>query len=170
VQAADKKLFALDENFPEPIIGMMSTFIPAAEFVSVRHIDSTFPGLDDWELLVALRNHNRVWDGLITMDRRMLNLAQELSVLIQTGMTLVVVYGQGHNPVRATGLVLTHIDHICHHTMQRRGQVWELTAAQREAKKPHEYLHKIALNQNMTLEELYRMYQLQPGTLRPRSP
>jgi hypothetical protein len=45
----------------------------------------------------------------------MLSLAKEMTVLSQTGLTLVVAKGQGHNPIRAVGL-LCHLAHICHHT------------------------------------------------------
>jgi hypothetical protein len=165
---ANPKLFALDENFPEPIIRMLDKFITVAEFVSVRHIDPSFPGLDDWQLIAALHNHDRPWDGLITMDRRMLSLAPELNALIQTGLTLVVVHGQGHNPIRATGLVLTHIDHICGQTRPGRGQVWDLSAAQRDHKRPLEYLEKLARMHNTTAQELMRHHQLPPGYLRPK--
>jgi hypothetical protein len=87
---------------------------------------SSFAKLDDWELLLELHNHERPWDGMITTDRRLPVLPKEMVVLRQTHLTLVVANGLGDNPIRATGVLLAHIDHICHHTCRDRSQIWDL--------------------------------------------
>jgi hypothetical protein len=86
------------------------------ELVPVRAIYASWATLDDWELLLALHRHERRWDGLMTNDDAMLSLAKEMTVLSQTGLTLVVAKGEGHNPIRAVGALLCHLPHICHHT------------------------------------------------------
>jgi hypothetical protein len=101
-----KRLFALDENFPYPLIdGLRVAFEDFAELVSLRDISDDLLEVDDWELLLRLHQHERSWDGLITNDEAMLSLAKEMTVLDQTGLTLVVAKGQGHNAIRATGVL-----------------------------------------------------------------
>ncbi len=109
------RLFALDHNFPQPVLAAMAHALPQVELVPIRDIDPTFADLDDWELLCELHRHERPWDGMITNDDAMLSLPKEMTVLSQTGRTLVVAKGEGHNPIRAVGTLLCHLTHICHH-------------------------------------------------------
>jgi hypothetical protein len=102
--------FALDQNFPEPIVdGLADWLAPDAELVPIRRIDTRMATLDDWEVLAALHSDKTVWDGLITTDAKMLSLPRELAVLSQTRLTLVVAEAVGHDPIKATGLVLAHL-------------------------------------------------------------
>ena len=98
------RLFALDHNFPRPIVDALVEFSVEAELVRVDQIDDRMPDLDDWELLLALHHHDRAWDGLITTDSSMLQQPRELAVRLQTRLTLVVAMGSGHDPLKATGL------------------------------------------------------------------
>ena len=94
-----RRLFALDHNFPDPIVAALADFQADAELVRIDQIDERLPELDDWELLLALHHHARPWDGLITTDSGMLNQPLELATLVQTKLTLVVAMEAGHNPV-----------------------------------------------------------------------
>ena len=74
--------FALDHNFPQPIVAVLSEFQADAELVRVDAIDSRMSDLDDWELILALHHHAEAWDGLITTDSSMLAQGPELAALI----------------------------------------------------------------------------------------
>lgn len=102
------------------------------------------------------------------MDRRMLDLPRELTVLSQTGLTLVVINGHGHNPVRATGILLAHIDHICHHTRRNKPQIWDLSVAQKEHRKPGEYLSRMAQIRRCTVQSIMDAHKLPPDALKVR--
>jgi len=91
---APRRLFALDQNFPEPIVRSLDAFLECAELVPVRLIEERMPRLEDWELLKAIHDHERDWDGLITSDDSMLNDARAMAVLKRTGLTLVIAHGQ----------------------------------------------------------------------------
>ncbi|MGH2834292.1 MAG: hypothetical protein ACRDK2_16100 [Solirubrobacteraceae bacterium] len=78
------RLFALDKNFPEPIVGVLSDFQADAQLVPLDRIDQRMSTLDDWELLLALHHHADPWDGLVTTDSSMLSQGRELAKLIQT--------------------------------------------------------------------------------------
>lgn len=49
-----RRLFALDHNFPQPVLAAMADALPFVELVPVRDIDPGFAALDDWELLREL--------------------------------------------------------------------------------------------------------------------
>ena len=164
--AVDRRLFALDHNFPEPVLAVFGEFLPFVELVPLRSIDPTWTDLDDWELLVALHRHEREWDGLITNDENMLSLAKEMTVLSQTRLTLVVVKGEGHNPIRAVGSLLCHVRHICHHTVRDRAQVWNLRVAQKNHDEVGVYLTKIAERDKSSVADLLSRNRLPPGRLR----
>jgi len=137
-------LFALDQNFPEPIVAALNEFIPEAELVPIRDIDPLLAEIEDWQVLLALLHHAQPWDGLITNDARMLNLPREMAVLRQTNLTLVVAHDSGHDPIRATGLLFTHLGYICRETSADTPQVWELKANNRPARDAWIYLDRIA--------------------------
>ncbi len=138
-------LFALDQNFPEPIIAALNEYIPEAELVPLRVVDPMLAEIDDWQVLLALHHHDRDWDGLITNDDSMLNLPREMAVLRQTNLTLVVAHDSGHDPIRATGLLFTHLGYI---------------ARNRPARNAWHHLTRIADHQNTTAQNLWRQSRL----------
>src|SRR5438270_13287405 len=100
------RLFALDQNFPQPIVDSLREWLQDdAELVPIANIHPGMATLEDWEVLLALHTDGRSWDGLITTDANMLRLPRELTVLCQTKLTLVVAVAAGHDPIKATGLV-----------------------------------------------------------------
>jgi hypothetical protein len=153
-------LFALDQNFPEPIIEALNDFIPEVELVPLRDVDQQLAELDDWEVLLALHHHAREWDGLVTNDDSMLNLPREMAVLRQTNLTLVVAHDSGHDPIRATGLLFTHLGYIGRNTTTDESQVWELTARNRPARDAWHQLSRIASHQNLDAQALWREARL----------
>jgi hypothetical protein len=162
-----RRLFALDHNFPQPVLAALSDVLqPVAELVPIHQIDPGFAELSDWELIRELHRHPRSWDGMITNDDTMLSLPKEMTVLSQTGLTLVVAKGEGHNPVRAIGTLLCHLNHICHHTDRRTAQIWKLRVAQKRPELAHDYLEKIALQANRPVEKIIAENKLPARDLR----
>lgn len=149
-----RRRFALDHNFPQPVLAALTDALPMAELVPVRDIDPTYAELDDWELLRERHRHERAWDGLVTNDDAMLSLAKEMTVLDQTGMTLVVAKGEGHNPIRAVGVLLCHLGHICHHTTPGTAQIWRLRVTQKNAEPVRDHLEQIAKKARITVLKL----------------
>jgi len=154
------RLFALDHNFPLPIVDVLSEFQESAELVPISVIDERMPDLDDWEVLLALALHSRPFDGLITTDSSMLNLPVELAVLLQTRLTLVVAMESGHNPVKATGLLFAYLANICVRTRHNQAQLWRLAAASNPAANPWDAFSKIAEHQSRDASELYEESKL----------
>lgn len=154
------RLFALDHNFPDPIVTVLSDFQADAELVRIEQIDVRMPDLDDWELLLALHHHDRPWDGLITNDDSMLNLGRELATLVQTKLTLVVALAAGHNPVKAAGLLFAYLQGICSRTDPDTPQVWKLNAANRQADDSWEYVKRFADHNNRTANDVWAEFKL----------
>jgi hypothetical protein len=92
------RLFALDQNFLEPIVDALQTHLEEdVELVPIRRVDGRTSEIDDWQVLLALHNDGHVWDGLVTTDSDMLSLPRELAVLCQT-----------HDAVRGRSSCETH--------------------------------------------------------------
>jgi hypothetical protein len=159
------RLFALDHNFPDPIVSVLADFQPDAELIRIDEIDTRMADLDDWELLLALHLHERPWDGLITNDDSMLNLGPELAVLCQTKLTLVVALAAGHNPVKAAGLLFAYLGGICKRTDSDTPQVWRLNAAERDADKTWKYVERYAEHNNRTTADVWDEFRFSPEQL-----
>lgn len=162
----ERRLFALDQNFPLPIVAVLRDYMVEAELVAFEAIDPRLSVLDDWEVLLALHHHGRAWDGLITTDASMLRLPRELSVLLQTKLTLVVADAAGHDPMKATGLVLTHLPGICKRTRPNLAQAWVLRATQRPHDDPWSLLTRVAERQGVGADALYAEARLSREALR----
>jgi hypothetical protein len=62
------RLFALDHNFPQPIVEVLAEFQQSADLVPIGAIHDRMPDLDDWQVLLALAKHQRPstdWSRLI---------------------------------------------------------------------------------------------------------
>jgi hypothetical protein len=164
--AGDKVRFALDQNYPAPVIQAFGVMMPYVNLAPVAEIDPALAELDDWELFLALHRHQPPWDGLITNDDSLLAQPKEMTVLSQTHLTLVVAKGEGHSPVRSVGLLLAHLGHICHHSRRDRAQVWKLSVAQKDYEEPRAYLERIALKSKTTVDDLVRTHKLPAKELR----
>lgn len=160
------RLFALDQNFPQPIVEALQDFQADAELVPVGVIDERMSELDDWQLLLALHHHERSWDGLITTDSSILFQPLELTILIQTRLTLVVTLEAGHNPVKATGLLFAHLAAICRRTRQDEAQLWRLRAVAPAYVTPWEQLKIVATHQHGDAAELFAAHRVDDQQLR----
>jgi len=161
-----RRLFALDQNFPQPIVDGLAEYIIEAELVPLVRIDEKLATLEDWEVMLALNHHQRAWDGLITTDANMLALPRELAVLMQTKLTLVVSKESGHDPIKATGLLLAYLPGICQQTERERSQVWTLRAVQRPADDPWEKMEQLARRHATTASKLYAANKLNSKEMR----
>lgn len=137
-------LFALDHNYPMPIIDQAKPYLRDVEVVPIGDVDPRLPELDDWELLLALHHSPRKWDGMISNDTSMLDQERELAVLGFTHLTLVAPVAAGHDPIRSTGLVLAHIEDIAARTTPRKPQVWRLAGRTGSGHHPDQFLDKLA--------------------------
>ena len=162
--------FALDQNFPEPIVDGLADWLASdAELVPIRRVDQRMATLDDWEVLAALHADAVPWDGLITTDAKILSLPRELAVLSQTKLTLVVAEAVGHDPIKATGLVLAHLGRICEQTRPDAAQIWRLRTSTKPADDPWDFLTRVAERRDKSAQALYASERLSKEQLR-RSP
>jgi hypothetical protein len=159
------RLFALDRNFPQPIVEILTDFQTDATLVPLDAIDRRLSTLDDWELLLALHHHADSWDGLITTDSSMLTQGPELAALIQTKLTLVVAMAAGHNPVKASGLLFAYLGAICQRTTPEQAQVWRLNAVARAHEKPWDLLARFAEHSGRETSDVWEEVRLRPAAL-----
>lgn len=157
--------FALDQNFPTPLLEALRPFIREVDLVSVRDLDGRLPELRDWELLLSLYHWRPRIDGLVTADSSMTSLPREMCVVAQTRLSLIVAAEAGHDPLKAAGLLLLHLPHICEQSRIDRAQIWSLRSIQRPPVKPHEYLERIAKRERKTVEEVRDEHALSQAEL-----
>ncbi len=156
-----QRLFAIDQNFPEPLLDALSLSLGEfTELVPVRAIGHGLGNVDDWELLLGLYRDDRPWDGLITCDGEMLSQPKEMVVLAQTNLTLVVAEAAGHNPIKAVGTLLCHLAHVCHGTTQDRAQVWRLKVSQKHPEEPTRYIDVIASRRGVSVTDIWTTNKL----------
>ena len=117
-------------------------------------------------MLLALHVHERPFDGLISIDDSMLKQPRELAVILQTNLTVIATEGAGHDPIKATGLLLTHLDWICKRTTSHEAQVWHLRAHRRDAIEPWELLAKAARHRHVETNDLWAENRLTKSELR----
>ena len=102
--------FVLDQNFPWYV-----TQFPWPPPLKISRLAEIDPELtrdhDDWEILLALDRAGGV-EGFITNDADMLQLPREMVALRSTRLALVVTDGVGHEPLRATGLLMVHLEEV----------------------------------------------------------
>lgn len=151
------RLFALDQGFPQPIVHALHNYLEQdVSLVPLADIDARLPDMhNDWEILLSLHHHERRWDGLVSTDTGMLNGPRELATLMQSKLTLVVCKAVGHDPVRATGLLLTNIGMICTQTHPEIAQLWKLEGgARRSHENPWDHFSRVADKRGLTAGEL----------------
>lgn len=85
----------------------------------------------------------------------MLKRPREVVTVIRTNLTLVVAMEAGHNPVKASGLLFAYLAGICARTEPGRPQIWRLSAANRPALEPWDFLKSIAQHQNVSPNALF---------------
>lgn len=138
--------FVLDQNFP-----IQATGLPWPQGITLTRLydlDRTLAAnTEDWELLLALSKHSDV-DGFITNDDKMLSLAREMIVLQRSRLKLVVTVGVGHDPVRATGLLMVSLPPIAQMAVAGRTQaeIYRLRPLElgKNVTKPGQHLDRIA--------------------------
>lgn len=156
MEASDLALFALDHNYPAPIIDQAREYLSGVELVPIEDIDPRLSEFEDWELLLALHHHSRKWDGMISNDTSMLDQERELAVLGYTHLTLVAPRAAGHDPIRSTGLVLAHIENIAAQTTPNRPQVWRLSGRTGGGSHPDQFIEKLAKKAQLDPMDLRR--------------
>lgn len=159
-------LFALDHNYPAPIIEQAMPYLSGVELAFIEDIDGRLPEFEDWELLLALHHHPRQWDGIISNDTSMLDQERELAVLGYTHLTLVAPVAAGHDPIRSTGLVLAHIEDIAARTTPRKPQVWRLPGRTSGGQHPDQFLEKLAKKAELDPLDLRKDAMPSPPILR----
>jgi hypothetical protein len=87
--------------------------------------------VEDWQVILGLKQLGA--EALLTCDDAMLSVAQVVAVIEQTRFTVVSCREVGHDPVIASGLLLTQLPHIARRHLKERAQVWRLrTTEQRQ--------------------------------------
>lgn len=64
---APRRLFALDQNYPQPIV--IDQFLDCAELIAVRNVEPSWTTLDDHELITALQSVDKYLERIAQRDK-----------------------------------------------------------------------------------------------------
>ncbi|HET9754422.1 MAG TPA: hypothetical protein VFP52_15725 [Myxococcales bacterium] len=153
-------LFALDQNYPPPLVESFRDYLSSAELVPVNQIDPRMAKLADWQLLCALRKDARPWSGLITCDGDFLRVPKTVSAVIETKLAVVITEAAGHDPLIASGLLLINLETVCKGLVRDTPQLWRLSHAKKPVLDPWDEFRKIAKHQNRHTRDLYDQHKV----------
>ncbi len=121
----------MDENFPDPLVlEIAGRYTPELVLRPIRAIEPKLTGgVGDHRVILGL--HQLGIEGLVTNDANMLSLPDVLSIIEQTGFSVVACESSGHDALVATGLLLTHLSRVARRHRQGTPQVWLLRAPDR---------------------------------------
>ncbi len=100
-------IFVLDQNFPRQVANL--PWPPELVLVRLNEIDNRLCSeTEDWEILLELEHLGTV-HGFITNDANILRSSREMLALSYSRLSLVATDGVGHDPLKASGLVMVHL-------------------------------------------------------------
>ena len=143
----------LDQNFPEPILAALEGWMGDIQLVPLRTIHPQLAELDDRRLLIALKQLG--FEGLVTLNYKMLRNPSELAAVLKTQMTIFAVEGVGHDPIRATGALLLDLRPAVNAMKAGRPGVFWLRPRAPQPKDPWDLFKNAARNRNEDAEKLY---------------
>ena len=143
----------LDQNFPEPILAALERWMGDIQLAPLRRIDTRLPELDDRRLLIALKQLG--FEGLVTLNHKMLRNPRELAAVLNTGVTVFAVEGVGHDPIRATGALLLDLRPAVNAMQAGRSGVFWLRPRTPKPTDPWDLFKEAAKRRNEDAEHLY---------------
>jgi hypothetical protein len=106
----ERLIFVLDQNFPRQVANL--PWPPELALIRLDEIDSRLASdTEDWEILLELEHLGTI-HGFITNDANILLSSREMLALSYSNLRLVATDGVGHDPLKASGLVMVHLSDI----------------------------------------------------------
>jgi hypothetical protein len=146
--------FALDQNFPTPIVDCLAQYIVGVDLSSLHQIDPRLCDLDDRPLLIALRQLG--FDGLVTNNYRMFDVPSEVAAILATKLTVFGVEGVGDDPLRATGAVLLDLPGALTQFKPDEPQIFWVNPRNPRPVKPWDRIGVAASRRGVSAKELYQ--------------
>ena len=122
--------FVLDQNFPD--LALRIPWPPQIQISALRQVEPELTrDHEDWEILIALSKRGDI-DGFITNDAKMLDQPRTMVALSKTRLVLIVTDESGHQPLRATALLMLHIEEVVKRIQARTGPAYNRLPASLE--------------------------------------
>lgn len=144
---------ALDQNFPGPILDCVAQFLPDLSLVPLRRIHPALTDMPDRRLLLALDRMG--WPVLVTNNFKMMQNPSQIAGLVKTHLTLFVIEGLGHDPIRATGAVLLDLPGALKKRRHDRAEVFWSRPRNPGPQAPWELFRRAAARAHREPSELY---------------
>lgn len=145
---------ALDQNFPTPLISALRGYLPSD--IALTHlpaIDGRLSDVGDRELFIALKQLG--FNGLVTNNYRMLDVAKEVAAIVKTKAVVVAVEALGHDPIRAAGALLLELPGLADRLRPNIANVFRLNYKRRQPVDAWEFFVSAAERLERTPEDLW---------------
>lgn len=149
----------LDQNFPEPLLNDLASWLDhlQVKLVPIRCINYELTTVDDQHLVIAL--YQLGYRGLITNDHHMLKRPKELAAILKTKLSVLVIKGSGHHPVKATGALLlslsSYVDYLESHEPEGQAKIFQYNPRKLQSRDAWELFSQTARQRNEVASELY---------------
>lgn len=153
----------LDQNFPETILKGLEPLMGDLRLVPLRTIDHRLTVLDDRSLLIALKQLG--YEGLVTLNYRMLRNPKELAAILKTGLAVFAVEGVGDDPIRATGALLLDLQPAVSAIRSGRSGVFWMRPRSPKPQDPWELFKRAARNHGKVATKFYEEVKVSDAEL-----
>ncbi|MGI9156818.1 MAG: hypothetical protein ACR2FG_09305 [Marmoricola sp.] len=136
----------------------MSEWLPGdVQLDHIASIDQRLSGLDDRELIIALRQLG--FDGLVTNNWRMLNIPMEIAAIVATRSVVVAMRDMGDmgdDAIRAAGALMLELPGLRSRIVPNRSNVFLLSYGRRRPQDAWDYLRRAAEHEGRPVQELWQ--------------
>lgn len=129
----------------------------------LRSIDHRLTGFDDRTLLLALKQLG--FQGLVTLNYKMLRNPSELAAVLKTKLTVFAVEGVGNDPIRATGALLLDLQPAVKAMRSGRTGVFWMRPRAPQPRDPWQLFQEAAERQGQDAGRLYREIKVSDAEL-----
>jgi hypothetical protein len=127
---------------------------------TVHEISPDLSNCADRQLIIRL--HSLGFHAMVSNDRHILSVPEELAALVATRMGFVCVRAAGDNPIKATGALLLELSNLPNTFSDKRRRVLDLHYERRRPADPWDYMERIAAREGTTAAEIYE--KLKPSS------
>lgn len=141
MQPPERTVFVLDQNFLRQVVGLpwpADVLLVPLEQVNAGLIAET----EDWEVILELE-YRGSFSGFITNDANILRSSREMLALSMSRLSLIATDGVGHDPMKASGLVMVHLSDIVRDS-PGQGMTYRLRPGGKTALSPGKCITQIA--------------------------
>ncbi len=126
---------------------------PSISLFHVAEIDRRLSEASDRELIIWAKNND--YDALVSTNHRMKDEPMEVAAMLSTKLTVVLTQSMGHNPLRASGVILLELPTLHSRVRPGKPNLFVLSYQPRTPRDPWDDLTRVARHRGTTAPALW---------------